>query len=190
MSRAYRSPEMMTPNHSFQREFKGARLEMFSEMRIEKSIRARPLFHSFSFSYLLFNAPLSIVKASTLGWLSPEGAPKAVLQELSSKVGPLPDSYLRLLAQGNGGEVGLTVMPLNFCLDSAESALDYWQSGKYTASGVFVFGSDGGGSYLAFDLSNPEKWPVVCFDPIDPEGSMEVVAPGFESFLALVEHNK
>ena len=80
-------------------------------------------------------------------------------------------------------------MPLNFCLDPAEAALDYWQSGTYTASEVFVFGSNGGGDYLAFDLSVPGKWPVVCFDPIDPQGSLEVVAPDFENFLLMVEHD-
>ena len=123
------------------------------------------------------------------GWLSHEGASPELLGELSSNVGPLPAPYLELLRRGNGGEVRLKVSPLNFCLDSAESALDYWQSGAYTATSVFVFGGNGGGSLLAFDLSAPGKWPVVCFDPIDPEGSLEVVAPDFESFLALVEHD-
>ena len=129
------------------------------------------------------------MKDSALGWLSREGAPSEVLGELSSKVGALPASYLELLRRGNGGEVGLKVSPLNFCLDSAESALDYWQSGTYTATGVFVFGGNGGGALLAFELRAPGKWPVVCFDPIDPEGSLEMVALDFESFLALVEHD-
>lgn len=121
-----------------------------------------------------------------LGWLSSKGASSAVLRDLSSIVGPLPASYLALLRRGNGGEVGLKVSPLNFCLDSAESALHYWKSGTYTASKVFVFGGDGGGSLLAFDLSEPEEWPVVCFDPIDPQGTLTVVAPDFDSLLALV----
>lgn len=125
------------------------------------------------------------MKDSALGWLSPQGAPSALLLELNLKVGPLPASYLALLWRGNGGEVGLKVSPLMFCLDSAESALDYWQSGTYTASGVFVFGGNGGGSLLAFDLSVPGNWPVVCFDPIDPEGSLQVVAPDFEIFWHL-----
>jgi hypothetical protein len=135
------------------------------------------------------NKAIDIMKRSVPSWLSREGAPSALLLELNSKVGPLPASYLALLARGNGGEVGLKASPLNFCLDSAEAALDYWQSGTYTASGVFVFGGNGGGTLLAFDLSVPGNWPVVCFDPIDPEGSWEVVAPDFDSFLELVEQD-
>jgi hypothetical protein len=99
----------------------------------------------------------------------------------------LPASYLSLLALGNGGEVGLSVSPLTLCLDSAEVALEYWRSGIYTISGVFVFGGNGGGELLAFDLRNAGEWPVVAFDPIDPEGSIEVVAPDFDGLLALVE---
>ncbi|MFZ6843589.1 SMI1/KNR4 family protein [Undibacterium sp. RuTC16W] len=129
------------------------------------------------------------MKNSTRSWLFSEGASSTTLRELSLQVGPLPDSYLELLGQGNGGEVGLKVSPFNFCLDTAESALDYWKSGTYTASGVFVFGCDGGGSLFAFDLSTSGKWPVVCFDPIDPEGSMEAVAPDFESLIGQLAEN-
>lgn len=129
------------------------------------------------------------MKNPTLNWLVAEGASSVVLRELSLKVGPLPNSYLELLVQGNGGEVGLKVSPFNFYLDTAESALDYWKSGTYTTDGVFVFGGDGGGSLLAFDMNTVGKWPVVCFDPIDPEGSMEVVAPDFESLLTLLAEN-
>ncbi len=93
------------------------------------------------------------MKNSTRNWLFSEGASSTVLRELSLKVGSLPNSYLELLGQGNGGEVGLKVSPFNFCLDTAESALDYWKSGTYTTNGVFVFGCDGGGSLCAFDLS-------------------------------------
>lgn len=88
---------------------------------------------------------------------------------------------------GNGGEVGLCVDPLVFCLEPAESALGYWRSGTYTMEGVFVFGGNGGGDLLAFDLRIPGQWPVVCFDPIDPEGSVQRIAPSFEGLLALVE---
>ncbi len=129
------------------------------------------------------------MKNSTRNWLFPEGASSVVLRELSLKVGPLPNSYLELLGHGNGGEVGLKVSPFNFCLDTAESALDFWESGTYTTTGVFVFGGDGGGSLLAFDLSTAGKWPVVCFDPIDPEGSMETVTSDFESLLEQLEKN-
>jgi hypothetical protein len=120
-------------------------------------------------------------------WLNPAPAPSRVLQELEREVGPLLSSYLQCLRWGNGGEVGLRVSPLTLCLDSAESALDYWRSGTYTKRGVFVFGGSGGGDLLAFDLRVPGVWPVVCFDPIDPEGSTEPVAASFEALLTHCE---
>ena len=121
-----------------------------------------------------------------LPWLAVEGASPEVLRELESAVGPLPAEYLALLAQGNGGEVGLRSSPFVLCLDSAESALEYWSSGAYTAAGVFVFGGNGGTSLLAFDLRMPGH-PVVEFDPIDPAGSMTKVADNFQALLKLTE---
>jgi hypothetical protein len=127
------------------------------------------------------------MKLPLSSWLVANGASQDVLRELQEAVGPLPAAYLSLLALGNGGEVGLSVSPLTLCLDSAEVALEHWRSGTYTMSGVFVFGGNGGGELLAFDLRNAGEWPVVAFDPIDPEGSIEVVAPDFDGLLALVE---
>jgi hypothetical protein len=120
-------------------------------------------------------------------WLSRTGASAEVLHQLQAEVGPLPGAYLELLRIGNGGEVGLSVDPLVLCLDSAEDALAFWRSGTYTANNVFVFGGNGGGELLAFDLRSPGEWPVVSYDPIDPEGSMQKVAADFERLLDLVE---
>jgi len=120
-------------------------------------------------------------------WLNPAPASPHALQDLEREVGPLPSSYLECLRRGNGGEVGLRVSPLVLCLDSAESALNYWRSGTYTKQGVFVFGGSGGGDLLAFDLRVPGVWPVICFDPIDPDGSTELVAESFEVLLTHCE---
>jgi hypothetical protein len=118
-------------------------------------------------------------------WLIDEPASGKVLDELRVAVGPLPESYLDLLQQGNGGEVGLRGHPFTLCLDSAEFALDYWRSGTCTVDHVFVFGGNGGGTLLAFDLRSPERLPVICFDPVDPESSMAVLAADFSGLLAL-----
>lgn len=126
------------------------------------------------------------MKDAVPNWLFPERASAEILAELKAEVGALPNSYLDTLRQGNGGEVSLTVDPFTLCLDPAEAALDYWRSGTYTISGVFVFGGNGGGSLLAFEMNTPGEWPVVSFDPIDPEGSITEVAPDFESLLGLV----
>jgi hypothetical protein len=98
----------------------------------------------------------------------------------------LPSAYLSLLSRGNSGEAELSVSPFNLCIDSAESALEYWQSGSYTMNGVFVFGGNGGGELLAFDMRQKQPWPVISFDPIDPEGSVEIVAGEFSLLLKLV----
>jgi len=119
-------------------------------------------------------------------WLSESPASPGALNALRAAVPSLPEDYLALLARGNGGETELSVSPLNLCIDPAEDALDYWQSGTYTMDGVFVFGGNGGLQLLAFDMRQPEPWPVVAFDPIDPEGSLEIVAYDFSSLLKFV----
>jgi SMI1-KNR4 cell-wall len=134
----------------------------------------------------------SYVPAKQLGtrmasepWLVGSAATLNALNALRSAVPSLPASYLALLSRGNGGEVSLSVSPLVLCLDSAEDALAHWESGTYTMKGVFVFGGNGGGELLALDMRKQEPWPVICFDPIDPEGSVEMVADDFSSLLTL-----
>ena len=118
-------------------------------------------------------------------WLVESAATLNALNALRIAVPSLPASYLALLSRGNGGEVSLSVSPFALCLDSAEDALAYWESGTYTMKGVFVFGGNGGGELLALDMRKKEPWPVICFDPIDPEGSIEKVANDFSSLLTL-----
>jgi hypothetical protein len=120
-------------------------------------------------------------------WLSKEGASTEALRKLVSEVKGLPSAYVELLRLGNGGEVGLKVSPFNLCLDSVEAALGYWKSGTYTMKGVFIFGGNGGGELLAFDMRQSGVTPVISFDPIDPEGSIERVAPDFEQFMTFIE---
>jgi SMI1-KNR4 cell-wall len=131
------------------------------------------------------------MSATRESWQSEVGASAQALNSLKAAVGnSLPEAYLALLTQGNGGEVPLSVFPHNFCLDSAESALDYFESGTYTLQGVFVFGGDGGGSLLALDVRQAKPWPVICFDPIDPEGSIETISDDFNSFLGLIARDQ
>lgn len=119
-------------------------------------------------------------------WLADEPSSPGALSALREAVPLLPSAYLSLLSRGNGGEAELSVSPFNLCIDSAESALEYWQSGSYTMNGVFVFGGNGGGELLAFDMRQKEPWPVISFDPIDPEGSVGIVADEFSLLLKLV----
>lgn len=120
-------------------------------------------------------------------WLYEAPASVEALRDLQAVDARLPAAYLDLLRQGNGGEVGLRVNPFTLCLDSAEDAIRFGRSETYAAEGVFVFGGNGAGALLAFDLRSPGNLPVVFFDPIDPEGSMEVLASDFTELLALCE---
>lgn len=128
-----------------------------------------------------------IMSPAKPSWLSPQRASEEILQELQSSVSRLPASYLSLLRLGNGGEVGLSVNPYILCLDSAEYAISYWKGGAYTIQDVFVFGGNGSGELLAFDMRSPDTCPVICFDPIDPKDSIKQVAPSFEKLIVLVE---
>jgi hypothetical protein len=106
---------------------------------------------------------------------------------LRAEIKSLPIAYLELLRLSNGGEVALKVSPFNLCLDTAEAALDFWKSGTSTLEGVFVFGGNGGGELLAFDMRKPGNPPIISFDPIDPEGSIEHVASSLEDLMSLIE---
>jgi hypothetical protein len=65
--------------------------------------------------------------------------------------------------------------------------LDYWLSGTYTKQDIFVIGGNGGGELIAFDLRCAVEKPVICFDPISPDDSTEVIAENFEKLLELCE---
>ena len=40
---------------------------------------------------------------------------------------------------------------------------------------------------FAFDLRGSEPWPIVTFDGVDPDGSIEIVASNFTEFLKWVD---
>jgi hypothetical protein len=128
-------------------------------------------------------------------WYKFPGASREALQELRANVGvELPDEYYDLLAFSNGGEGPLSVSPYNFCLDSAEDATKYKVTKSYEEffPGFFVFGGNGGGEYIAFDLRGSKPWPVVAIDMtnINLSESVQLIAIDFPSFLALVGMEK
>jgi hypothetical protein len=106
----------------------------------------------------------------------------------------LPNEYLDLLAFSNGGAGPISVSPYYFCLNSAEDATSYKIAKTYEEffSGFFIFGTSGGGDYIAFDLRGSKPWPVVAIDMtnIDLSESVEPVVKDFSSFIALIGMEK
>src|SRR5215467_7572043 len=121
-------------------------------------------------------------------WFKYDGASRKALDALRIEAAvELPSEYFDLLAFSNGGEGPLNVSPWNFCLDSAEDAAKYRVAKTYEEffPGFFVFGSSGGGDYIAFDLRGSKPWPIVAIDMtnINLSESVDLVAKDFASFL-------
>jgi hypothetical protein len=66
----------------------------------------------------------------------------------------IPVRYLDLLAFSNGGEGPLAIQPYWFCLDpvlTVAETIECENHGQADLQGFLIFGSNGGGEYLAFD---------------------------------------
>lgn len=116
------------------------------------------------------------------------------LTRLKSAVGSgLPQAYLDLLAYSDGGEGPLAVQPYYFALDPGEVAFEAHSTGQHHEffPGFFIFGSSGGGEFIALDTrGGAQPWPVVSIDMtnIDLAESVMPVAATFDAFLELVGH--
>ncbi|WP_053180651.1 SMI1/KNR4 family protein [Pseudomonas kilonensis] len=123
-------------------------------------------------------------------WIGNMGASAEALEALRMAAPRhLPADYYQLLAFSDGGECPCSAPPFNFCLDSADTASDAEQIAVLDriAPSLFVFGSDGGEQLFAFDLRGSEPWPIVTFDGVDPDASIEIVASNFTEFLKWVD---
>ena len=123
-------------------------------------------------------------------WYRVEGASAQVLDVLRAAApDELPESYVQLLSASNGGEGPLPVDPFNLCLDPAQEVTARFTNGNYgrrDLDGFLIFGGNGGGEYLAFDMRRGPPWPIVAIDMIAGPASVEVVAPEFDAFLELI----
>ena len=123
-------------------------------------------------------------------WTGGTGASAEALAALRFAAPPkLPTAYFDLLAFSNGGEAPLAVQPYWFVLYPAAEAQGIWESSEYAEHfpGLFVFGSNGGGEAIAFDLATTAS-RVVFFDMtnIDMEESVVELAPSMADFIALI----
>ncbi len=124
-------------------------------------------------------------------WFRQDAASNQALAQLRLAVHEaLPPEYFALLSYSNGGEGPLPVQPYNLCLDPAEVTAEAWSTGSYKEffPDFLVFGSNGGGEYIAFDLRSKQPWPVVALDMTNADLSESVmpIAEDFASFLKLV----
>jgi hypothetical protein len=99
----------------------------------------------------------------------------------------LPEEYLALLAESDGGEGPLPVQPLWFQLDPAKVTASAIEGGAHEEffRGFVVIGSNGGGEFVALDVRASPPWQVVAIDMtnIDLVESVRAIAPEFASFL-------
>lgn len=103
----------------------------------------------------------------------------------------LPESYIELLKQTNGGEWSLAVQPYTLSLDKVESVVQAIAEGTYSEffDGFVIIGSDGGGELVALDTRGEEPWSVVALDMtnINLDESRFQIASSFDQLLGLVE---
>jgi hypothetical protein len=123
-------------------------------------------------------------------WHAATGASVDAIEELQTAAPIcLPNSFLRLLLFSNGGEGPLPVNPYYFQLDAAQEVKASIASGNHDRpdlEGFLIFGSNGGGEYLALDTRKGAPCPVVTIDMIAGADSAEVIAPDFDNFIELI----
>lgn len=132
-------------------------------------------------------------------WFKLAGASPFDIEQLR-QVAPfvLPDAYLNLLAETNGGEGPLPVNPFNLVLDSASEAAAGIREGKWAhlfgdlADRFVVIGGNGGGEGVALDARRFAPWPVVCFDMVNAklEESVTAIAPSMDAFISMIGQSK
>ncbi|PHP90557.1 hypothetical protein CFB52_010640 [Burkholderia sp. AU18528] len=137
--------------------------------------------------YICLKRPIGVAMQDRVlkSWYRVGGASEAAIASLRRAAGfDLPAEYVEFLRFSNGGEGPLCEPWGVFCLDDAETAGSVALSGLYP--GWFVFGGNGGLELFAFDLTGAAPLPVVAFDGVDPEGSVQRVADDFATFLQLI----
>ena len=121
-------------------------------------------------------------------WYGNAPAESGALDRLRNIAGiSLPQNYLAFLAWSNGGEGPLGIEPGYIVIDSAEDAATQKEQKLFEEffSGFFMFGGNGGGELLAFDLRADEPWPIVMIDMtnIDLKESVVRIADNFHDLL-------
>jgi len=133
---------------------------------------------------------ISDIIHSDLPWNRENPASHDTIENLVVKSGlQLPKDYLDFLRLSNGGEGELPVDPFWFQIWPVDEVLEHNEGYrvKQHLPGFFVFGSNGGGEMLAFNIREHGSWPVymIPFIPMD-ESDAKKVAPDFLSFAEML----
>ena len=121
-------------------------------------------------------------------WWGREGASQEQLAALRSVVPEnLPEEYFRFLSWSHGGEGPLPDQPLWIVLDTVEDVIGAIRGRSFDEffPGFLVFGSNGGGEAVAFDMRSGAPYPIVCFDMTNINAD-ETIRPLAGSFSELV----
>ena len=117
-------------------------------------------------------------------WRGPasEDSIQALIRAVSM---PLPEAYIEFLRRHNGGEGAVVIEPGWISLWPAEEVVEL--NAQYDVAeyfpGYFVFGSDGGGEMLAFEMQDGSDCKVVMLPFIGDVSDRIVIAASFEAFL-------
>jgi hypothetical protein len=131
----------------------------------------------------------AIIGSSGRTWSGEPGATQEEIQALRAAVPfVLPEQYVELLCQCNGGEGELALPPLWFQLHSAQAVVELWNDPHYrqTYPNLFFFGGNGGLESIAFDMSVAPPWPVVAVDCIAGPESLQRIAPNIGDFIEAI----
>lgn len=96
----------------------------------------------------------------------------------------LPEGYVQFLLGRNGGDgiIGTDFYAILWRVEELKSANDEYHAAEYLP-GLLLFGSDGGGEALAFDMRSETNAVLsVPFVGMDLDVA-EVLAPDFDAFL-------
>jgi len=136
----------------------------------------------------------SLVTGGNAKWRRESPANEASVLDLAQNGRfKLPCEYLDFLRLSDGGSGSLAVSPFWFQIWSAADVLKlnkgYGRDEFYPE--LFLFGSSGGGSLIAFELRDQHPWPIVSMDWYDSKREcVDKLAPDFLSFVRLLGTGK
>ena len=126
--------------------------------------------------------------------LEPGASREAIARLRAAAPALLPELYFDLLSFANGGEWPVRSALLRFSLSPAEWIAEICESGRAKPNaaneflkGFVLFGTNGSGESVGFDIRDSQPWPIVLIDMgAEEEERITPIASDFEAFLELL----